>query len=506
MTGRLNRAIYTMNSFIMNYLKEGYFILTKTELAPYQPFDTGIPKINGPTIYGASPDKDIMYRLPVTGKRPIKYSELNGLPDGTAFDSQRGILSGSAAEGEYKLCFKAENDLGTSRKNFLLRIAKDGMCQTPLMGWCSWNAFRNDISQDKIADIARLMDEEGLAAYGYQYVNIDSGWQGEYCNQCNAILPNDRFPDISSLCREVHGRGLKIGIYSTPMLKAWGGGEYPGCTQGPVDPAFINAYFGIGKKHLEKENARQWDEWGIDYLKYDWSPCDIQNAGLMKQCLDSASRDIAFCVTVRADISQVDYWKNHCTSWRDNVDSDDRYEILMNLMSSSDDWAPHCSPGHFFDLDMLEVGTQNGNPCRLTEDEQLIAYSFRTIFPSPLQASCDLSKLSDFERAMLCNEEIIAVNQDALGLGAVCVAEEKTKNSGHKIKKFIKIYEKPLEDGGYAFGVFNLGEETVKVHLPFDGKGNMRDLWAKKDLGSVDRPDAFVLEPHTVRMLKVTPV
>lgn len=473
------------------------------ELAPYKPFNTGTPRINGPSVYGVSPNKPILYKLPVTGLRPIKFSQINGLPEGVVFDTQSGILSGSAAEGEYRLCIIAENSLGSFKKELLFRVATDGMCRTPLMGWTSWNAFRNKISQEKIAAVARLMDEGGLSSFGYQYVNIDSGWQGEYGGVHNAIMPNDRFPDMAALCQDVHNRGLKIGIYSTPMQKAWGGGEYPGCTRGAIDPAFINTEFGVGKEHMEQENVRQWNNWGIDYLKYDWIPCDIQNADKMKQCLNAGQRDIAFCVTIAAKIGQVDYWKTHCSSWRDNSDSQDNYERLMAIVLPVDAWASHCGPGHFFDMDMLEIGTMWEGPCKLTEDEQLIAYSMRAILPSPLQISCDLSALSGFDRAMLCNEEIIAVNQDALGIGAVCVSEEKTQNTEYQIQKHIKIYEKPLEDGGYAYGIFNFGKVTAQVRVPFCGNGPVRDLWAKKVIGNTETCGELELQPHTVRMLKM---
>ena len=475
----------------------------KTNIAPVVPFNEGNPQLHLPGVYGASPGKPFLYRIPVTGEPPILFELLSGLPNGLSLEKSNGIISGTApSEGLYSVGIRVKNSLGHDEKKLKLRISADGLCRTPLLGWTSWNAFRANVTQADILRTAELLMEKGLAAYGYQYVNIDSGWQGEYGGIHNAILPNHRFPDMKALADGVHGMGLKLGIYSTPMLKAWGGGTFPGCTEGKLDKAFADAYYGIGTDHREGNNVRQWEEWGIDYLKYDWAPCDVQNASLMKNCLLACNRDVAFCVTVAAGIENAEYWSTHCCSWRDNGDSDD---VWANVKSRflTDRWAAYCGPGHFFDLDMLEIGHFDGHRCRLTQDEQLLAFTIRALFPSPIQISCDLEKLTDFELAMLCNDEVLAVNQDALGSGAICISESVSRNLDRSEHSETKIYARPLEDNSYAVGFFNLGETEAGMTLPLSPGAKVRDLWARQDISDAFDGLALVLAPHTTRLFKV---
>lgn len=475
----------------------------QTVIAPAQPYNEGSPRFNLPGIYGASPGKPFLYRLPVTGKPPILFKCLSGLPGELSLDESTGILSGtSPVEGNYPMIFKASNALGSSEKTLMLRIAPDGLCRTPLLGWTSWNACRAVVSQTEIQKVAELLFSTGLAAYGYQYVNIDSGWQGEYGGSHNAIQPNNRFPDMKGLADSVHRLGLKLGIYSTPMLKAWGGDTFPGCTVGKLDKAYTDAYYGIGSDHREPNNVNQWEAWGIDYLKYDWAPCDVKNASLMKECLLNSGRDFAFCVTVAAGIENAEYWKTHCNSWRDNGDSDDVWANVKRRFLT-DRWAAFCNPGHFFDLDMLEIGFFDGHRCRLTEDEQVLAFTIRALFPSPIQISCDLEKLTDFDLALLCNDEVLAVNQDSLGNGAVCISERVSRDLDRNVQSEIKTYARLLENQSYAVGFFNLGETEVKLTLQLAAGAGARDLWAKKDITSVGDLLTLVLAPHTARLIKV---
>lgn len=479
--------------------------MRNTQIAPAEPFDEGKPQIHSPSVVGASPAKPFLYRIPATGKPPLTFSCLTALPEELSLDAETGIVTGTAPKkaGEYPLLLRVGNPLGSAEKAVCLRIAPDGACITPLLGWTSWNAFRNGITQEKISGAADLLARTGLAQYGYQYVNIDSGWQGEYGGTLDAIQPKAEFPDMKSLADHVHNLGLKLGIYSTPMQKAWGGGEYPGCTRGKIDSTYMDAYFGIGSEHREDANAAQWDEWGLDYLKYDWTPCDVKNASLMKNCLLRRRRDFAFCVTVHAGIENADYWKTNCSSWRDNTDSEDTWPSVKSRFAF-DHWAAHCNPGHYFDLDMLETGVIDQHACRLTEDEQLVSYSIRALFPSPIQLSCDLSKLTDFDLAMLCNDEILAVNQDRLGIGAVCLSERQTHDLSRSETGCAKIYARPLEDGSFAAGFFNLGETSEELTLGLKGDAAIRDLWARKPLGVVSGSLALSLAAHSCRMLKIS--
>lgn len=471
-----------------------------TKIAGPQAFNEGAPHINAPGVYGASPMKPILYRIPATGKRPMKFRA--DLPQGLVIDGN-GIISGMCQEGEYTVTVTAENEYGISNKEILFKIVPQGICQTPLMGWTSWNAYAGEVSQENVLYTARAFLEKGLCEYGYQYINIDSDWQGEYGGVYDAIQPNEKFPDMKAMCDEIHGMGLKCGIYSAPMLRCYGiGRNLPGCTRGEMDLEFLSrrSRFGMGVEHCEKNNVKQWTEWGFDYLKYDWGSTDVENAKLMEEALAESTRDFAYCVTTQAKFRDKEYWMNHCNSWRENPDSSPKWEVLKKLCFDTDYWLECNKPGHFFDLDMLETGVIRGNECRLTEDEQLLGYTARIIFPSPIQISCDLSRLTDFDMAMLCNEEVIAVNQDVLGKGAVCIWENKTVGKDYQIQSHVKIYEKELADGKTAVAVFNIGNTVEEITV--SAEGCVRDLWAKEDLIAENGSLKLTLHPHTVRLVK----
>ena len=472
----------------------------KTKIAKRCKFNQGTPKIQAPGIYGAGPGHPILYRIPVLGQRPMEFAA--NLPDGLEIDSE-GIIRGTADEGTYLVKITAQNALGSDEKTIRFVIAPRGVCQTPLMGWTSWNAFVEKISQDRILQMAKLLRTTGLAEYGYQYVNIDSEWQGAYGGELDAIQPNEKFPDMKKLCNDIHALGLKCGIYSTPMMNAFGRTRgMPGCTRGEMNMEFIESARGIAYEHCEENNVKQWCQWGFDYLKYDWRPCDVKNAELMRNALDGADRDFGLSITVKATFEDREYWKLNCSSWRDNRDSEDNWDRLTEICFGCDKWLGHSSLGHYFDLDMLEIGVMElmEGRSKLSEDEQLVGYTARVIFPSPIQISCDLSQLTEFELDMLCNEEVIAVNQDSLGMSAVCVWEEKTCAYDYSLQKHMKVYEKQLSDGRKAVAIFNLGN-TVESYCVNGSKA--RDLWAKEDLASENDTVVLQLHPHTVRLISV---
>ena len=478
--------------------------MRKTKIAPYIKEDC--PKINFSGIYGASPKQNILYRIPVSGKRPINIM-VDNLPDTMKLDGE--ILSGYIEkEGKYTILITAENPYGKDQRELLLDIANDNIGLTPLMGWTSWNAFAWGVTQEKIWETAKLLVSSGMTDFGYQYINVDSTWQGNYGGKYNAIMPNEKFPDMKNLCDSIHSLGLKCGIYSTPMLNAWGDKDgalgIPGCTRGVPDPKFSDMMGGIGTERFEKENVVQWEEWGFDYLKYDWDPCDPYNANIMKQALVNSSRDFMFCVTVAADIKYANFWTKNCNSWRDNKDSMDDWQRVVDIYDSGKKWNKHIVPGHFFDYDMLETGYRNSGECKLSEDEQIFSMSFRAFFNSPIQVSCDLSKLTDFDMALYCNNEIISVNQDSLCSTAECIIEKNIHTD--TVNTRIEVYKKKLLGDKIALGIFNPGETEENVSIPLENKSLARDNWAKEDIGVFDKTLDFSVPPHTARIITLSSI
>jgi len=474
--------------------------MTKTKIAKAAPF-VGAPKINLPAVFGASPKKPIILRIAAVGERPMTFSAHN-LPKGLTLTDN--IISGSVdSSGEYEITLCVRNGIGEDFKKITLEIKDGNVLVTPLLGFTSWNAFGSEVTEEKMISIAHRLVELGIAEYGYSYVNLDSGWQYKYGGEYDTIMPNAKFPDMKAMTDEIHSLGLKCGIYSTPMLRAWGCPKMldsiPGCTVGEPDKRFTDMNGGIGVIRKEKNNAKQWEAWGFDYLKYDWDPTDPVNAEAMRLELMKLSRDFGFCVTVRAMKEYHSYWSKYVNSYRSNFDSLGYWQNLLDIYKTYFTFSPYITRGHYFDLDMLDIGTCGYENVKkdFTKDEAIIAYTMRAFLNSPIQISSTLENIDDFELSLYCNEEIIAINQDAAFSSACIVFRKKCENG------CVDVFEKLLEDGSYAYAIFNLAEEEVSVNGLFGGACTVRDVWAKENIKKGENI-TLTLSPHTVRVIKCT--
>lgn len=452
-----------------------------------------------PSVYGFSTGKEMFYTVPVIGRRPIKVS-VCGLPDGLCFADGR-FFGKIVFDAEFSVTVIAENELGRDEKQVILSVAPDNLLRTPLMGFTTWNAFGSEVSAEKVLHTARLLREKGIAEYGYGYVNLDSGWQKEYGGKYDAVMPNEKFPDMKAMYDEIHTLGFHGGIYSTPMLTAWGcPKEYssvPGCTVGEADILYASQNGGIGVVRKEKNNVMQWIEWGVDYLKYDWIPTDPHNAEFMKRELRAANRDIAFCTTVRSSEAYARYWRENCSAWRDNGDSVPQFSNIRTRFDTVDIWKDHVRLGHFYDLDMMAIGRQDlfSELPPLSENEELTEYTMTAFFSSPIQLSCHLDRLTEFELNMICNDEIIEINQDPLAS-----YPELQKSYG---QRDTVIYRRKLSGGDFAVAVFNMGETQFCDTFELGGLYRIRNVWAKEDMGKADRLDIDIM-PHCAAVYRMS--
>ena len=222
----------------------------------------------------------------------------------------------------------------------------------------------------------------------------------------------------------------------------------------------------------------------------------------MKKALLNSTRDIPFCVTVLADFNYAAYWKKYCCSWRDGMDAVNRWDVVLTLFNTVDKWKDVVCQGHFYDLDMLEIGrvdtTETGDPSQmhikrgLSDDEKLFSYTMRAFFSSPLQLSCQLEALSDFEFDLICNEEIIAINQDTL------VDYPKRINTDDNLR----IYRRNLENGDIAYAYFNTGDTYATKTLEIDDNCILRDVWLKENINAT-KSFTFSVEPHSVKVFRI---
>ncbi len=468
------------------------------------------PRINGPDVFGVRPNHPFLYHIPVTGDRPMEYSADN-LPNGLTLDTKTGNITGTLqSDGDYNLTFHAKNKLGSADKKFKI-VAGETVALTPPMGWNSWNHYASRITQDLVLQNAQAMANSGLIDHGWTYLNIDDTWQGKRGGQFNAIQGNEKFPDMKSLCDSVHALGLKIGIYSTPWTTSYAG-HIGGSAQNPAGDwtpftgnkkGMMNKKilpFAIGTYHFATNDADQWAVWGIDYLKYDWSPIEYPETQEMYDALRHSGRDLVFSLSNNMNITNGAANSKIANSWRTTGDIKANWMSMSQRGFGQDKWAKYASPGHWNDPDMLEIGTKEHNQPGLTPDEEYTHMTLWCLDSAPLLLGNDLTQMDPFTLGLLENDEVLAVSQDALGKQGTGIA----RGEGYV------IYKKQLADGSIAVGLFNLGEDgaaTVTVKwsdLGIDGSKNVRDLWRQKDLGKFKDQFSLPVAPHSAELVKIS--
>ncbi len=451
------------------------------------------PEINGPRVIGATPGRDFLFRIPVTGKGPFTYLQ-RGLPRGLGLDPKTGIISGQMKDpGSYVVQLIVYGKSGRDTRDITIVGGEHKLAMTPPMGWNSWNVWGTSVDANKVRAAADAFIKTDLANAGYTYVNIDDAWEGGR-NAAGEIETNEKFGDMQSLATYVHGLGLKVGIYSSP---------------GPTTCAGYTASY----KH-EVLDAKSYAKWGIDYLKYDW--CSYGGiepnpdlAGfqkpyaVMRKALDESGRDIvySFCQYGMGDVFN---WGKDLGGnlWRTTGDITDTWRSMSGIGFAHSPKAVGAGPGGWNDPDMLVVGKlgwgDHPRPTRLTQNEQITHISLWSMLGAPLIIGCDLTQLDDFTRDILMNHDVIEVDQDPLG--KVATMRKKDGSS--------EIWARPLFDGTTAVGLFNRGTEKAKIvvrweDLGLSGSQPVRDLWLRKDLRAGQVGYSFDVPAHGTVLIKV---
>jgi alpha-galactosidase len=331
----------------------------------------------------------------------------------------------------------------------------NGLALTPQMGFNDWNAYGCNVSESLIKATADKLVSSGLAASGYQYVNIDDCWLTKSRNSAGQLVPDPtKFPDgISGTAAYVHSKGLKLGIYEDAGTATCAG--YPGS---------------LGH---ETTDANSFASWGVDYLKYD----NCNNTGVPAQTRYTAMRD-ALKATGRPILFSLCNWGQESVwtwgagvgnSWRTTGDISASYSRMLSIFHSNVALASYAGPGHWNDPDMLEVG----NGMSATEDRS--EFSLWAEMAAPLIIGTNLTSASSTTLGILGNKNVIAVDQDSLGKQGT----EVSSANG------LDVLAKPLANGDVAVALFNENGSTATISTTASAIGKtgsssytLTDLWS----------------------------
>jgi len=482
------------------YLKPGATAQPETWTFPTeaaQPIASGdpaTPRINAPRITGGTPGRWFMFKIPATGHEPLTYAARN-LPDGLRLDPQTGIITGAIARaGRTVVDVTVTNARGRAESKLTIVGGDDALALTPPLGWNSWNVWGGSVDDAKVRAAADAMVSSGLAAHGYQFINIDDGWEARERDE-NGVLPsNEKFPDMKALADYVHSKGLKIGIYSSPGPRTCQG--LPGSYQ------------------HEEIDAKTWAEWGFDVLKHDWcsysgiakddSLAELQKPYIiMRDALQKTGRDIVYSLC-QYGMGNVWEWGADVGGnyWRTTGDLTDVWSNMSAVgfrQAGREQWS---KPGHWTDPDMLVIGKVGWGPdihdTRLTPNEQLVHISLWALQAAPLLIGADMSQFDKFTTDLMTNHEVMDISQDVLGRGAARVYQRER----------LELWARPLADGTVAAGLFNRGLQAVDMtatweELGLTGRQPVRDVWAQRDLAPQTSAFTARVPAHGVVMVKI---
>ncbi len=380
----------------------------------------------------------------------------------------------------------------------------EGLAMTPPMGWNSWNKFACDVSEKLIKETADAMITTGMKDAGYEYIVIDDCWQIGRDSLGFIVADPERFPSgIKALAGYVHSKGLKFGIYSCAGDKTCGGRP--------------------GSRGYEYQDALMYAKWGVDYLKYDWCFTEHLNAQgaytTMSKALKQAGHPIVFSLCEWGGNKPWLWAKEVGHLWRTTGDIHNCYDCVyshgswtawgaMQILDMQDGLRQYAGPGHWNDPDMMQVG--NG----MTYNQERSHFSMWAMIAAPLMSGNDLRDMNPQTLSVLTNKEVIAVNQDKLGI----------QGFRHEVKDSVETWIKPLSDGSWAVAFLNRSEQVRKFSIDWnifsvtdplykmtlttkDANLRFRDVWEKKDLTFKRKKyqSDFVLDGDDIVMLVISP-
>jgi hypothetical protein len=361
----------------------------------------------------------------------------------------------------------------------------EGLARTPPMGFNNWNATHceADFNAEMVKRTADIFVKKGLKKKGYRYINLDDCWAEPDRDGSGKLVPNhERFPEgIAAVADYVHARGLKLGIYTSAGTKT--------CNDEQGIPGALGH---------EESDARQFADWGVDYLKYD----NCNNQGVpaekrytaMRDALRKTGRPIVYSICEWGENDPWEWAPKLGQLWRTTDDIGDNWDSMLGIMKQNLPLARYAGPGHWNDPDMLEVG--NGG---MSATEYRTHFSMWAVMAAPLLIGTDLRKASGETLGILGNEEVIAVDQDRLGEQGRVVSSEDGR----------LVVSKKMADGSRAVALLNESGAEQRIATTADAVGlpdadsyTVRDLWKHRN-GTSDGDISATVPAHGTALLRV---
>jgi alpha-galactosidase len=365
------------------------------------------------------------------------------------------------------------------------------LADRPPMGWNSWNCFlgpdfharKDAITADAVLGCARALADSGMRDAGYSYVVLDDCWQDGRRDADGRLVSHPvRFPDgIGALAEQIHALGLQFGLYSVPgsltCAQQWD--DYGG------EP--------LGSLGHEQIDAETFAEWGVDFLKYDWCRADT-NDGLsavdaftrMRRLLDQQSRPIVYAISEYGTYEPWLWAPRIAHMWRTTGDLVPTWDSLLATLDLQAPLAAYSRPGAWNDPDMLQVG--NG---ALTDGENRAHFYLWAVLNAPLMAGNDLRRMSETTRDLLCDPEVIAIDQDWGGRQGTRIGPPGPG----------EVWAKPMSDGGAAVVLLNRSDEPREITVDMAGYATVRDI-TTGTMDTVDGPVHRLVPSHDATLLR----
>jgi hypothetical protein len=501
------------------------------------------PQFNGASVIGVRAHTPVLYTLTVSGARPMEFAAKH-LPAGLTLDTKTGIITGTLAKpGEYTFTASAKNSAGRASAKIKI-LSGETLALTPPLGWNSYDAFGDNVVEAEMLANAHYVADH-MQPFGWDTVVVDYCWSdpGAHDNNRNGranaplvadqfgrLLPApNRFPSAADgagfkpLADAVHALGLKFGIHimrGIPRNSVKASTPIEGSTFTAADAANTNDkcvwcpdMFGVSSNAAGQawydSCARLWASWGVDYIKVDdlSHPYHTAEVEMVRNAIDKCGRGIEFSTSPgETPVAKGAHVAAHANLWRVSDDFWDSWKSLDHEFTYGVRWHGFVGPGHWPDADMLPLGhlsvahrsVGDDRYTRFTHDEQLMHLSLWSLLPSPLMVGANLPDNDPWILALLTNPDVIAVNQDALGLPATRLTNVLAQ---------AEIWTRPLADKSVAVGIFNRTAAAVSVNVIWKRLGlraqpAVRDLWLRQDLGR-SKHFAATIPPHGCVLLRV---